>query len=158
MTLSQTLLMRHGHAEWPDWRGRDFDRPLTESGRAGARTAAKHLQGAGLVPAWVISSAARRTRETAEIVMAELALPHSVLQIESAAYNASPQTLGRLLTEAFEHLAEDAHVLVVAHNPGISMMVQQLAAQASENDAVASAHSLAPGSWWSLKQRFDLTL
>jgi broad specificity phosphatase PhoE len=68
------VLARHGQSDWNQtgrWQGQ-ADRPLTELGRAQARSLASTL--ASEPPVAVYSSDLARTRETAEIVAAALGL------------------------------------------------------------------------------------
>lgn len=119
------LLMRHAHADWPSFQGNDFDRPLTAQGEAQARRAAVAMQAAGHAPALLLASSARRTRQTAELVAMELGVPASGLQFDAELYNASADVLAAQLQSALR--SADGLVLLIAHNPGISQLAQQLA-------------------------------
>ena len=44
------ILVRHAHAQWPAYQGRDFDRPLTERGVQDAHATAREIHAAGLAP------------------------------------------------------------------------------------------------------------
>ena len=115
--------MRHAHAEWPGYSGEDFDRPLTPRGLADAAAAARAMRAAGHVPDLLLASPARRTRQTAEVVVATMELPSSVLRFVDSLYNGTASTLARELQRA----SSAGLVLLVAHNPGISALAQKLA-------------------------------
>jgi phosphohistidine phosphatase len=117
------ILVRHAHAEWPAYRGRDFDRPLTELGLEQARATGREIIAAGLLPRRVLASSARRTEQTARILMDPLQLPPDALQLLDSLYNADAATLRAALRSAD---AESSPVLVVAHNPGISELARML--------------------------------
>jgi phosphohistidine phosphatase len=57
---------RHGRADWPDWTGRDDERPLTRKGRKEVRKVARHLRELMGRPL-ILTSPLPRAKETAEI-------------------------------------------------------------------------------------------
>lgn len=120
----QWILVRHAHAEWSHYAGRDFDRPLTQRGLDDARAAAAALRDAQLKPELIVASPARRTRQTAEILGAELQLPPQTLCLVDALYNAGPAMLEAELRNA---QGDRRLVMLVAHNPGVSELARRLA-------------------------------
>jgi phosphohistidine phosphatase len=112
-------LLRHGHAdEHPD----DFSRPLSDVGRAGAVQAGRELVRAGWVPALLITSAAPRALETAELV-ARACNYEGPLQVERGLYLASDTRCLAMLRRA---PSAAASVLLVGHNPGLSRLARDL--------------------------------
>lgn len=122
------ILVRHAHAEWPAYRGRDFDRPLTEKGLRDARATGLAIRAAGLAPDRIIASAARRTEQTATLLAQLLELPAGSLQLQEALYNADAPTLQDALLDAAR---DGGCVMLVAHNPGISELARLLSGGAS---------------------------
>lgn len=131
------VLVRHAHAEWPAWRGRDFDRPLTDRGVGDAHATGRAIRNAGLLPVCIIASAARRTEQTARILMGHLQLPDAALQLLDSLYNAEAAALQGALAAA---AADGALVVLVAHNPGISELARLLSAG-------EAAASFRPAEW-----------
>ena len=131
----QCILMRHAHAEWPAYLGRDFDRPLNPYGEQQAQAAAQAMLAAGFRPTRILASAARRTRQTAELVAASLDLPGADIDFAAELYNSSPVTLEAALRNA---RATDL-LLLIAHNPGIATLARQLS-PAPDAAAFAPAH------------------
>jgi len=119
----EVILVRHAHADWPDYTGRDFDRPLTPQGLNDAQASAAAIRAAALRPELLIASPARRTAQTAEVIAAALALPASAVTFVEALYNAAPDVLDAELRRAFR---SSPHVILVAHNPGISELARSL--------------------------------
>ena len=78
--MKTLLLMRHAKATWDHDQWPDFERPLNPSGEADAPRMGRRLIQADLKPEAILCSSARRTRQTAELVAAELGL---VDQIQS---------------------------------------------------------------------------
>lgn len=114
--MRELILLRHAHAE-PAAPGQDdFDRPLSLQGQAEAEAAGRWLRDHGYLPDRVVTSPARRARETTEQAMA--ALGYVELRQEKRIYDATP---GMLMQVADEH-RDIARVLLVGHNPGFEQL------------------------------------
>jgi phosphohistidine phosphatase len=124
----EVILVRHAHAEWPAYTGRDFDRPLTPQGLADARASAAAIRAADLQPQLLIASPALRTSQTAGIIAAALALPAPAIIFVEALYNAAADILDAELRRAFHR---HPRVILVAHNPGISELARSLTGNAA---------------------------
>jgi phosphohistidine phosphatase len=117
------LLMRHAKAAAGT--GRDFDRPLTRRGQDEAHRVGERLRVDGPVPDRVLCSSARRCRETWQSLATGLAadtLPAIELSCDDRLYNASTGAL----IEAIQEEQAAQVVLVLAHNPGISLLALEL--------------------------------
>ncbi len=113
--MKRILLLRHAKSDWKDYTLADFDRPLAPRGRADAPRVAAWIREHNLVPDRVLCSAARRTTETWELMVAELgAIP---VVRRRALYHASTRTILDQLVGLDD---EAGTVAVVAHNPGIA--------------------------------------
>jgi phosphohistidine phosphatase len=113
------LLMRHGHAKVAEARQTDASRLLDEEGRSEARRIGRLLSEKGIVPDFVLASTAKRTEETARIVLDGLGLDLPV-HSRASLYLAEP----RQILDAFLEVHDAARcVLVVGHNPGIAELV-----------------------------------
>lgn len=137
--MTRLTLLRHGRAEWPAGRYRDFDRPLDELGLEQARRAGEaigRLQPE--LPVVVIHSAALRTTQTAQGVLATLGATPRLLQAEPALYDATPGTLHAVLGQ-FRIQHPDAHLLLVGHNPGISELARRF--------GLLTSTGFEPGQW-----------
>jgi phosphohistidine phosphatase len=101
----------------------DHERPLTEAGRRDAQRAGRRLAQEAPLPACILSSTARRCQETWEAVSVALA-SSLVPDFDGLLYNASPGELLQAIAGTDEGVDT---LLVLAHNPGISMLAIQLA-------------------------------
>lgn len=118
--MRHLFLLRHAHAE-PAVAGQDdLDRPLSPTGRAEAEAAGRWLRKHEAAPDRVLCSPARRTRETAEALLAGLA--DTDLRWEPRIYEASP---GELIGLLQEH-AEPKRLWLVGHNPGLEQLLALL--------------------------------
>ena len=115
------ILMRHAHSHWPP-NTEDFDRPLSDKGKAEATEKARYLkEHLNLEDALILCSPARRTRETAEILLRDLS--GIALQFEDDLYNAEPSVFSQVL-----HCVPDEYrtVIIISHNNGISYFANSL--------------------------------
>ncbi|MDR7280136.1 SixA phosphatase family protein [Catenuloplanes atrovinosus] len=127
MTSRTLVLLRHAKADRPDGVG-DLERPLTERGHADAAAAGAWLAHHGYAPELVICSPARRTRQTwhgVAVAMAEAAADASAptVRYEPGLYAEGHPAL---LALAKAVPAEIATVLLVGHNPDISLLSAML--------------------------------
>ena len=119
----ELLLMRHAKSDWGDASLRDYDRPLNKRGQASALKMGRWLRQQGLIPDWLISSPALRTRQTISVVCEELGLAPDKIYWEQRIYEAS---LGTLLDVLSECPANAMRVLLVGHNPGMEYLLAHL--------------------------------
>ncbi len=115
-------LLRHAKSSWEDPGLLDAERPLAPRGRRAARAMAEYLRREGIGPALIICSAAKRTRETLELV-AE-ALPDVPAQVEQELYGAGEEDL---LLRLRKLPATVTSVLLIGHNPALQELAVALA-------------------------------
>ena len=114
--MRELILLRHAHAEALATGQSDTDRPLSEEGRSEAQSAARWLKAQDLAPDRVLVSPSRRTRETADAVVAELGALD--IREDAAIYEASPGTLAELVDQN----RDAGRLLMVGHNPGFEQL------------------------------------
>jgi phosphohistidine phosphatase len=119
--MKKLILMRHAEAEVE--MNNDFERALTLRGLRQAALAGQWLQDQGWRPSLMLSSAALRAEMTVLQVAEQLGYARSAIRYEEELYNASVRILMRFLQEI---APEEACVLLVAHNPGISYLAEVL--------------------------------
>lgn len=124
--MKRLTLMRHGEARWKDAGVSDLERPLNRRGTNAAEAMARRLLELQLVPELLLVSPARRTQQTAEIVARALSVPARRVVREEALYLASAADLLKVVQGTGPRVA---HLLLVAHNPGVSELVQLLVPQ-----------------------------
>jgi phosphohistidine phosphatase len=124
-TLRRLILLRHAKAKAAALGGDDFERPLTERGRADAALIGRLLAADGLVPDRVLLSSSRRTAET--WAQAQIAFPGVAGDARRGLYLADARTL----LQAIEEEDEGEVVMVIGHNPGIHALAVNLLRQGS---------------------------
>ncbi|MFI7077817.1 MULTISPECIES: SixA phosphatase family protein [unclassified Micromonospora] len=139
------VLLRHAKAEQPTADGPDIERPLSARGRADAAAAGFWLARHGLLPELVICSAALRTRQTWHHVEMGMtgsppeggpAGPFPIVRYEPDAYEAHPEDLLTLLRRVEPAIGT---VLLIAHNPGISLLSESLDPQGADPDGLRTS-------------------
>jgi phosphohistidine phosphatase len=63
----ELYFLRHGEADWPDWKKPDDERPLTKRGKKEMREVAKFLARLDVEPNLIVTSPLPRASQTAEI-------------------------------------------------------------------------------------------
>ena len=98
----------------------DFERKLTPEGETQAREMGLSLKKHRIKPDQILSSPAIRAVTTAKLIAKSLG---KKVHTESSIYNADVETL----LAALGTLTTEKSVLLVAHNPGISLLANYLA-------------------------------
>lgn len=123
-------LVRHANAE-QDSDVRDFERPLSRKGRNEAEEMAKRFLERELVPDLILTSAAVRTRETADAFARVLGVPARLLQADDSLYLADGDHILAAIRAVGPRVA---HLMVIGHNPGISAAAISLAPETVNTD------------------------
>ena len=130
--MKTLLLLRHAKSSWEDAGLADFDRPLAPRGLKAAPRMGRELARRGWLPDAVLVSPALRTRQTWELVAAELPDPPAA-EFAKGIYDASAD---RLLAEVRKTPETADNLLVICHNPGLEDFSGSLASAASESGAL----------------------
>lgn len=129
-------IFRHAHAEKPDDDIEDFARQLDKRGRREARQMAQRLAALELRPDHLITSSATRTVQTAHILAQALGFPLERIRHDDRAYLADAEQLLAIV----QHSPESrSHVLLVGHNPGLSVLAARLDASRDVPDLPTAA-------------------
>ena len=125
--MFELMLMRHAKSDWSSHTA-DIDRPLNDRGARDAIRMGAHLNQLDLVPDRMVVSTAQRTRETARLLLNNLAVDEKNIVLDKALYLADMD----ILCETIELYAsasqlERQRLLILAHNPGMDYMVSYLA-------------------------------
>lgn len=143
MTTTRRLtLLRHGHAE-ASAPGGDHDRALDEIGHAEVTAAAAALA-LFEKPTRLLVSTARRTRETAQILIETLALHATHIEHLPELYLASAASLRRVIDEQPDDVT---HLCLIGHNPGLSDFVFEALAAGPQRDTYRGLTTAGWASW-----------
>lgn len=125
MTGSRLFVMRHAKSDWYSGAAEDFLRPLSDRGQRDARRMGRWMAAEGWIPARILSSPARRTRETLALLAEGAAVPlEARTEWVEALYLASLDDL----LEVVKGQQTASALMLLGHNPGLEELVDYLAA------------------------------
>ena len=128
--MHKLTLLRHAKSSWSDPGKADIDRPLTSRGRRGALKIGTYMAEHGIFPDLILCSPSRRTRETLSQI--NPFLPDGIeVQIEKSIYLAGHGD--GLVCYLKSSAIEEAHVMIIGHNPTMQQMALNLALPTAEN-------------------------
>ena len=121
--MKTLLLVRHAKSSWDDPSMNDIDRPLNDRGKNDAPEMAKRLAGKKIKIDAMVSSPAKRAKQTCKHFAKEFDLKKKDIMIEPGLYEAGPENF----YEVMEGLKNkwDA-VVIFSHNPGITYFANSL--------------------------------
>lgn len=128
---SRIYLLRHAEARQAAPGQKDFDRPLTDHGFATAEIVADEVAEKGYKPNLIISSTARRCRQTADAISRAVG-PSTELRFADTLYNGTLDTYLSLIAAQTDQGA----VMLVAHNPIIEQTLGYLIGYEALADAL----------------------
>jgi phosphohistidine phosphatase len=145
---SHTLIvMRHAKAgELPG--GPDFERALRPRGERDSAAAGRWLASRGLSPDLVLCSAARRTRQTWQLLAKELA-GEPEFSAERRLYQADSEDLAEIVRATSEPVAT---LMYIGHNPAAAGLVELLAGTEPDFPTAAIAVIALAAPWAAVAQ------
>lgn len=125
--MKTLILIRHAKSSWNAPNSSDFDRVLNARGLSDApmmgERLAQRLANKQQTLDILLSSSACRADQTARLLATSLAMDEAAIDWHRALYLASPRTMLRLI----HSLPDTVNTMaLVAHNPGISELAEQL--------------------------------
>jgi phosphohistidine phosphatase len=119
----QIILVRHAKAEErEDWKGKDFDRPLSALGEKSNHIVASYLRLIWLKPDRIVASPAARTKSTAEGIAKKMSMEQ--VDYVEALYNEVPSII-RDGNDAYFSVIKDTKksartLMIVGHNDDLT--------------------------------------
>jgi phosphohistidine phosphatase len=139
------LILRHAKSSWKETGLSDHSRPLNQRGIKAAPRMGQVLFEEDLVPDLILSSTARRARDTADLVADASGFEGEIHFVESF-YHASPSDY----LETLSSLSSDVNiVMIVGHNPGMEMLLEMLTGEEERLPTAALALIQLPIKNWS---------
>lgn len=122
MARKRLILLRHAKSSWDDPALDDFDRPLNSRGKKTAPLIGEVLKEKEVKPDLVLCSPAKRTKQTAKLVLesAKLSVP---VTFEDGIYEASTNELIDILKNQDSSLET---IMMIGHNPGLMDLIAEL--------------------------------
>lgn len=129
------IVMRHAKSSWSSKSETDHDRPLNDRGRTEAPRVANLLMELEWIPQFVLSSDARRTRETfarMQTVWSDEIPAEFLRALYLAGYSGVSAAVGLVPTTA-------TTLMILGHNPGLEEVVYTLSGQSVELKTATAA-------------------
>ncbi|WP_417830667.1 NUDIX domain-containing protein [Terasakiella sp.] len=143
MMVRNLLLLRHGHTKNAHPEG-DFHRELKNKGKRNAQRIGVWLHENKLQPELILASPAERARTTAAKSCKAAGLSTKIIANVPRLYNAAPIDLRGAIAKTPNSIE---CLMVVAHNPGLSMLVGQLSNRYLAMAPATLVHLQFDGSW-----------
>ncbi|VAW72824.1 hypothetical protein MNBD_GAMMA15-1822 [hydrothermal vent metagenome] len=134
--MLELILIRHARSIPFGQGSADFERTLIESGVQDAARMGRRLTELQLKADLILTSPARRAKQTAQLFAREMQYPENDVREVEAFYNAEADTL---LAEIQRIVSTCKHLALVAHNPGISWLYRLLANESVDMPTCAVA-------------------
>ena len=115
----ELYFLRHGEAEWPEWKKPDDERPLTKRGKNEMHEVAAFLVRLKVRPALILTSPLPRAAQTAEITAEHLDV--KCREERSLAPGFGPTELEQIINK---HPAES--LMIVGHEPDFTKTISAL--------------------------------
>jgi phosphohistidine phosphatase len=115
----QLYFLRHGEADWPNWKKSDDERPLTDFGKKEMRDVAKFLRRLKVRPDLIVTSPLPRAAQTAEIAADQLKAKLRKDELLAPGFGMSE--LRSLLQR---HRADS--LMIVGHEPDFASVISEL--------------------------------
>jgi phosphohistidine phosphatase len=115
----ELYFLRHGEADWPDWKKSDDERPLTKRGKKQMRDVAKFLDRLKVRPDLIVTSPLPRAAQTAEIAADYLKAKLRKDELLAPGFGAS-----KLPTVLKRHRAKV--LMLVGHEPDFTQVISEL--------------------------------
>jgi phosphohistidine phosphatase len=127
--MKKLVLIRHAKAEDPTLNPDDFNRRLTDRGKANAQSLGSWLSDKVHGNPLIISSPAKRTRSTAKRIAQALGIAPDEIVYKDTIYLSPLSNLNYLLQETPENRTA---IIMVGHNPGMSELLDYLSDKPEE--------------------------
>ena len=115
--------MRHAKSDWSGSGTSDFDRPINNRGQENAMRVGQWMAANNHFPEEIISSPARRARQSIELVSKQLKFSQSKIKYDESLYLASFDTLMECVQLYKDNVSS---LMLVAHNPGLEYLINFL--------------------------------
>lgn len=123
--LRELFILRHAKSDHDQPDLQDFDRPLSERGRADAMKMGKWMQSQQLIPDCILTSPSKRTVQTIkrikQCIDKEQLIP---CELTDSIYEAELTDLLQLLAQVQPEKSDK--LLIVGHNPGLENLLSYL--------------------------------
>lgn len=112
--MKTIMLLRHAKSSHDDSSLKDFERPLAKQGQRDAPRMAKFVREVKALPATIISSPAKRAKQTTELFVKQAGIAESVITWDEELYYGGTRNYLSAVQHAPENVSD---IMLVGHNP-----------------------------------------
>jgi phosphohistidine phosphatase len=142
--MKTVLLLRHAKSSWKQTGLSDHDRPLNKRGKITAPRMGQLIYEEDLLPDVILSSTARRARDTADLVADASGFAGELIYLGDF-YHAWPSDY----VDALRNLSDEfGAAMLVGHNPGIEALLEELTGESERFPTAALAVIHLPVDFW----------
>lgn len=120
--MKNLYIIRHAKSSWKETSLDDFDRPLNKRGKRDAPLMGNLLKEQGVAPDLIISSPAKRAKDTAKIIAKHVNYKKDIL-FEQNIYEAGIYDIDNVVTNIDDN---NKTVFLFGHNPALNEYVYQM--------------------------------
>ena len=139
--------MRHAKSSWEDNDKKDYDRPLNKRGKSDAPEMGRYLKEIDMLPDRIISSPARRAKETVLLLAEAAGIAETEIQWNEDLYFSGANAY----LESARQLSNNySTILIAGHNPSVEQVVKFLGggdAASKITTANIACHELSVEHW-----------
>lgn len=121
--MKTLYITRHAKSSWKHPELTDFERPLNKRGRRDAPFMGRVLNELGIRPDLILSSPANRAITLARVLAKEIDYPLEDLRSDERIYLGTTDDLLQVIRATEDSVA---HLMLVGHNPGLTMLSNSL--------------------------------
>lgn len=118
--MKTLYIIRHAKSSWSDFSLDDFDRPLNKRGKSNAPMMGERLHSKNIIPDLILSSPAKRAKNTAKIIAKEVGYKKDTVFHESM-YEATAKTIDTILKKTDDN---NKVLFLFGHNPDLSILAE----------------------------------
>jgi len=142
-------LIRHAKANWADYDGNDFNRPISEIGKERTLRISNFLKKKNFFCEEIFCSPAKRTKQTKDILIESLQIKPTIKLIDELYHNSRKNIFDTLMLEG-----EKKNILIISHEPLLSGSIENFFLGMPNNDNISKAIEKFPTSSF-LNMSFD---
>lgn len=142
--MKTLLLLRHAKTSWDDVRVSDDLRPLSGTGKRNVYQMGKFLKNTKLIPDLIISSCAKRAKDTS-ILLAESIGYNKDIDISESLYETAPKEYINVISEISNKINI---VLLVGHNPILENLIELITNELIIMETCSLVQIILPISKW----------
>ena len=121
--MKKLFIIRHAKSSWKDTSLDDFDRGLNKRGKKDIKFIAKWLKANRFYPDLILSSPARRAKDTLKQIVETLKLNDKIIRFDKSIYEATCDSLIDLLVQIDKRYD---NLFLIGHNPALNELAEYL--------------------------------